>query len=254
MRNPHFHEWSRAARPDGYPDAITVKFGLPFDAATTAVERGRLDYTPHLPAERISEVATRYSSQLHVNAVSATNALIMNTRISPFDSEDARRAVSYALDRSEILQRTGSAEFAQPTCQILPPNFPGYKPYCPYTLVGAQAGTWRAPDFVMAQRLIARSHTRGMRVTVLGTTDAYPGGQPTTSFSSSTGWGTGPRANSFPIPSLARAVLLRLTQAHADFSGQWSRRLPLGGGGHPNLVQLPRTDERLGILRSKTRR
>jgi peptide/nickel transport system substrate-binding protein len=173
-RNPHFHEWSPAARPDGYPDAIVIRFGLSNDAATTAVERGRLDYAPGLPAGRINEVATRYAGQLHTNALSETDALVMNTRIAPFDSQAARRAVSYAIDRSELVRLSGIQLSAQPTCQILPPNFPGYEPYCPFTLPPTSAGVWRAPDLAKARTLVARSHTRGLRVTVL-TDDSYNG-------------------------------------------------------------------------------
>ena len=73
-RNPHFQEWSRAARPDGYPDAIVMTFGPSDEAATTAVERGRLDYAPGLPVDRLHEVATRYPGQLHTNSVSARGA------------------------------------------------------------------------------------------------------------------------------------------------------------------------------------
>jgi peptide/nickel transport system substrate-binding protein len=97
----------------------------------------------------------------------------MNTRIAPFDSEDARRAVSFALDRNEIRQASGTVQFAEPTCQILPPNFPSYEPYCPFTLPGPNAGTWHAADLVSARKLVARSHTRGMRVTVLSPSDTY---------------------------------------------------------------------------------
>jgi peptide/nickel transport system substrate-binding protein len=61
--------------------------------------------------------------------------------------------------------------YLQPTCQILPPNFPGYRPYCPYTLNARASGTWTAPDLAKAQRLVADSHTRGTKITVW----AFPG-------------------------------------------------------------------------------
>ena len=169
-RNPHFHEWSPAARPDGYPDAIVMKIGISDDAATTDVERGRLDYTPFLQPHRINEAATRYAGQLHSNAVPQTSYLLMNTRVSPFDALDARRALSYALDRNEIIRRAGGSRLFQPTCQILPPNFPGYTRYCPYTIHPSKAGSWRAPDLAKARSLIARSGPTGMHVTVLSPT------------------------------------------------------------------------------------
>ena len=54
----------------------------------------------------------------------------------------------------------------RPTCQILPPNFPGYRPYCPYTAGSTKSGKWTAPDLAKAKALVARSGTRGMKVTV----------------------------------------------------------------------------------------
>jgi YVTN family beta-propeller protein len=169
-RNPHFHVWSPAARPDGYPDAIVMKIGISDDAATTDVERGRLDYTPFLQPQRINEAATRYGGQLHSNPFPQTSYLLMNTRLSPFNALDARKALSYALDRNEIIRRAGGPRLFQPTCQILPPNFPGYTPYCPYTIHPSKAGSWHAPDLAKARRLIARSGTTGMHITVLSPT------------------------------------------------------------------------------------
>lgn len=61
------------------------------------------------------------------------------------------------------LNRGGS--FSTATCQILPPNFPAYHPYCPYTL-DPKAGAWTAPDLVSARKLIARSGTAGMQIKV----------------------------------------------------------------------------------------
>jgi peptide/nickel transport system substrate-binding protein len=48
---------------------------------------------------------------------------------------------------------------------VLPPNFPGYRPYCPYT-VDPSGGDWLGPDLTRAKQLIAASHTKGMRITV----------------------------------------------------------------------------------------
>ena len=48
----------------------------------------------------------------------------------------------------------------------MPPNFPGYRPYCPYTLKPSPAGAWTLADRAAATRLIKASGTSGMRVTV----------------------------------------------------------------------------------------
>jgi peptide/nickel transport system substrate-binding protein len=75
-----------------------------------------------------------------------------------------RRALSYAVDRRAVKELYPGP--AQVSCQYVPPNFPGYQPYCPYTLNPNQAGAWTAPDRAAATRLIDQSGTRGMGVTV----------------------------------------------------------------------------------------
>ena len=42
-RNPYFHEWSKAAQPDGYPDTIVLKLGGTADEAIDDVIRGKAD-------------------------------------------------------------------------------------------------------------------------------------------------------------------------------------------------------------------
>ena len=60
-----------------------------------------------------------------------TIALFLNTRVPPFNRLSVRRALNYAADRAAAVQVEGGPDVARATCQILPPHFPGYKPYCP---------------------------------------------------------------------------------------------------------------------------
>jgi YVTN family beta-propeller protein len=162
VRNPQFREWSQAAQPDGYPDEIVFQIlGTP-DEAVDAVLHDQADVfstaqseTP--PSERkLAEITTRFASRVHANPQPATIALFLNTRVAPFDRLDVRRAVNYAADRVAAVRAAGGSVVAQPTCQILPSGFPGYEPYCP----------WRRPDLAKARALVARSGTRGMKITV----------------------------------------------------------------------------------------
>jgi len=169
-RNPGFREWSRDAQPDGYPDAIDWSLsGGPTragqNAAVDTVQRGEADlYNDQPPNERIDEPTTRYASQAHLWPFTGSFSMFFNTRVPPFDDPRVRRALAYAVDRRAVRERyPGPAVIS---CQLLPPNFTGYQPYCPYTLDPGLAGTWTAPDRARAERLIKESGTSGTKVTV----------------------------------------------------------------------------------------
>jgi peptide/nickel transport system substrate-binding protein len=170
VRNPHFREWSRAAQPDGYPDRIEwTPSGQ--DSAVDAVLAGRADYYglwKRPGGDRGDQLTTRYASQARRYPFLGQFAMYLNTRVPPFDDPRVRRALSYAVDRNAVRELYPGP--AQVTCQYVPPNFPGYQPYCPYTL-NPRAGAWTAPDRAAASRLIKASGTRGMQVTVWSAED-----------------------------------------------------------------------------------
>jgi YVTN family beta-propeller protein len=165
VRNPYFHVWSNAARPDGYPDQIVWRIGTSPSAEVTAVQRDDADYTlDPPPSDRLGELQIRFASQLHVNPNDVTVLLWLNTRVAPFTDIRVRRALNYAVDRTKVASLVGLD--SRPACQLLPPYVPGYEPYCPYTLDPSADGAWRSPDLVKARALIAASRTRGARITI----------------------------------------------------------------------------------------
>jgi peptide/nickel transport system substrate-binding protein len=167
-RNTYFKQWSKDAQPDGLPDVIDQRFGLSVEAAVTQVENGQADwifYGDSIPSDRLNELSTKFGDQVHINPQPATYYFAFNTRIPPFDNVKARQAVNYATDRNALVKLYGGPNLATPTCQVLPPQFPGYKPYCPYT-ANPGSGKWTAPDMAKARQLVAESGTKGMRVKV----------------------------------------------------------------------------------------
>jgi peptide/nickel transport system substrate-binding protein len=166
VRNPRFHEWSDAAQPGGYADAIVWKLGVRLDDALTAIQRGHADWVLNygpLPSNRRRQIMTQYTSQAHTELVPATYYYFMNTRTPPFNDVRVRRALNYALDRAALAR----IYHARPACQVVPPQMPGYSPYCPYATHPLANGARKGPDLATARRLIAASGTRGMRVRVI---------------------------------------------------------------------------------------
>ena len=169
VRNPYFHEWSRAAQPDGYPDRIDIRIaGTAADAIRDVVD-GKADVVwlskPFTP-KQVSMLKLRYASQMKTAPSPNLQALFLNTRVPPFNRLDARRAINFAVDRAAATNAWGGPSVAQKTCQILPPIVPDYRPYCPYTANSTNRGAWTAPDLTKARALVARSGTRGMKVTL----------------------------------------------------------------------------------------
>ncbi len=93
----------------------------------------------------------------------------MNTNLAPFNNVKARQAVNYAIDRNAAVKIFGGAKLAAPSCQVLPPAFPGHEDYCPYT---KNPGTrWSAPDLAKAKALVKASGTAGQKVAVVSSDD-----------------------------------------------------------------------------------
>jgi peptide/nickel transport system substrate-binding protein len=173
VRNPNFHVWSAQAQPDGNVDRIEWTYGVEPDAQVEAVIAGNADVALDAQlANELDKLFVRFAAQVHRSSDHVTVWVVFDTTSPPFDSAEARRAINFALDRRLAAQLVGG----EPTCQQLPPNFPGYEPYCPYTLDPGpdRVGVWTAPDLETAQRLVRHSGTRGMEVTVSVPGD-YPG-------------------------------------------------------------------------------
>jgi peptide/nickel transport system substrate-binding protein len=154
-RNPYYRTWSTLAKPDGYPDVIDARLGVPADKAIDAVRSGRTDAT-WMPAEvpELARLRRRDPGLIRDTVDPVTTWFFLNTRVAPFDRPDARRAVALAIDRKAVVAAAGGENAARATCHILPPTYPGYRTDCP------------SRDVAAARRLVADSGTRGMRVVV----------------------------------------------------------------------------------------
>jgi len=174
VRNPYFKLWSKDAQPEGYPDKIIEKYGLPISEEVTQVQNGQADEVfdgDVIPSDRLAELnGAQFKNQVHVNPLTADWYFALNTKTAPFNNLKARQAINFAADRNAYVKIAGGPSLGVPTCQILPPNFPGYKPYCPYT-AGSDHTKWTAPDIAKAKQLVQQSGTAGMKVVVNSATD-----------------------------------------------------------------------------------
>jgi peptide/nickel transport system substrate-binding protein len=153
-------------------DRVVVTMGGDVDTDIKTVEDGRADVLGiEIPSELRAGLAQRYGvnrSQFFRVRGLDTGALVLNTSGALFRNNAAlRRAVNFALDRTEIARATPSGLLSRtPTDQIMPRRIPGWRDYHLYPLAG--------PDLRRARQL-ARGNLRGGRAVLWATPAAAPG-------------------------------------------------------------------------------
>jgi peptide/nickel transport system substrate-binding protein len=146
----------------GKVDKITGLVSSNVTKMTEDVINGNLDFMTEDPTgDQLSMVKSKYSDRFSLNPYPPnTYYFSMNTTIPPFNKEQAREAVNYAVD-STALQRIFSGRLT-PTCTFIPPGTIGhddsYK--CPY-------GDPNGPGNInKAKQLVKSSGTAGQTVTM----------------------------------------------------------------------------------------
>jgi peptide/nickel transport system substrate-binding protein len=213
-----FREWAPDAQPDGYPDAISLSWFGTAAAALRAVETGSadaaLDLDLTLPKADLDRMATRHPARLHLSPRPHTGYFFLNTRIPPFDDPRLRRAVNDAFDRDAFVRIAGRA-FA-PSCQIIPPNLPGYRRTCPYRS-GGVAG------LDAARRRVRQSRTRGASVTVWVPSELAEQGRYMVSLLDAIGYRA--RLKALPAQTYFAKVLDSRSRAQVGYWG-WAAEFP----------------------------
>jgi peptide/nickel transport system substrate-binding protein len=165
VRNPEFREWSGAAQPDGFVDAISWRFEEGLPSAFDRLSAGSLDLMTQEPRPEDLEILLAAHPDQAVTSFHPFTLFVgFDVLKPPFDDPRVRQALNYAIDRDLMVELLGDATSQRPTCQILPPNFHGYAPFCPYTLE-PESGVWSAPDLDRARALIEDADASGERVT-----------------------------------------------------------------------------------------
>jgi peptide/nickel transport system substrate-binding protein len=143
-------------------------------AAATVGKADFSTYIGQIPTRYKDHFLLHHRDQVRVNPFMGTNFLFLNMNVAPFNDVRVRRAINFALDRSAIVKSEGGSIAGNPTCQVLPPGMPGYRPYCPYTRNPGVPSRWHGPDVAKAKRLVAASGTKGTNVTVWSTVGPQP--------------------------------------------------------------------------------
>jgi peptide/nickel transport system substrate-binding protein len=176
VRNPAFEMWSAAAQPNGFVDRISWRFGWSAADAASDLDAGRVDVMADgLPPEDIATLRATHPDRLAVWPLPSLFFVGFDVLKPPFDDARVRQAVNFAIDRDFVAEHLGGPVTPRPACQILPPTFQGYTPFCPYT-ADPGTGVWTKPDLERARELIQAAGAAGQEV-VVSVTDA-PGHMP----------------------------------------------------------------------------
>jgi peptide/nickel transport system substrate-binding protein len=171
VRNPYWKPSTLLSRPAKVKEIDYLLWATATDAVT-AVRRGEADVaTVHDPTLLNPDLIRDLRSQYRVNRrrfwVRPKNYrghLVFNTRHPPFDDATLRRAASFALNRRQLLRKTGPLA-GRVTDQLLPPISPGFRDWNLYP---------SRPDLPRATRL-ARGALRGKDATlIVGSTGSGP--------------------------------------------------------------------------------
>ena len=181
VRNPEFREWSASAQPDGFVDSISFTFNEEAGPAFDRLLAGEIDWMVDPPRPQdIASLQVQHPDRLVLSPNPFTIYVGFDLRRPPFDDARVRRAVNYAIDRDHLVELLGGLSNHRPTCQILPPNFQGYEPFCPYTLEPG-SGAWSGPDIPRARALIEDAGAVGEEINVwVMREDPFLGGPPPT--------------------------------------------------------------------------
>jgi peptide/nickel transport system substrate-binding protein len=155
---------NRDFRLPGVPGGLIDLFRLrapddPVDQVE-AVNAGRLDVmTDPPPVGLLPELRSEEDRYVEYSAM-ATRYLAVRTDPGPLQTPELRQALAYAIDKPEAARRLSG--LAQPTCNLLPPNLPGYAESdpCPW------GDPDEHPDLLRAEELVEDAGAEGARITV----------------------------------------------------------------------------------------
>ena len=234
-RNPYFREWSHAAQPEGNPDEVIWRILFSEQDVERQITQGTADWTwQSIPPTDLHALEVEDPSEVRSNPSFVVEFIPLNTRVPPFNSLLARRALNFAIDRRKIMEMYGGPTVATPSCQPLLPGLLGYQRYCPYTLHPTRDGAWTAPDLTLAKTLVVASGTKGDMVTVWGSSDegAIPPEEAAYITNVLRSLGYRARLHMVPIGSITQPMWARF---QISVEGDWNPDYPAPSGFLPSF-------------------
>ncbi|WP_405660834.1 ABC transporter substrate-binding protein [Streptomyces sp. RK9] len=126
-RNPHWSAKTDAERK-AYPDKIDVRSGLNSSvinqrlSASQGADAAAITTDTNLGPAELAKVTgdKKLAAQVGTGHFGYTNYLAFNPKVKPFDDPKVRQAISYAVDRTSVINAAGGSSLAEPATTFLP--------------------------------------------------------------------------------------------------------------------------------------
>ncbi|MFG2559000.1 ABC transporter substrate-binding protein [Streptomyces sp. NPDC048496] len=132
--------WSAATDEErkAYPDRIDVRSGLDSAvinqrlSASRGADAAAVTTDTNLGPAELAKVTgdKKLAARVGTGHFGYTNYIAFNPKVKPFDNPKVRQAISYAVDRTSVVNAAGGSSLAEPATTFLPeqPSF-GYSAY-----------------------------------------------------------------------------------------------------------------------------
>ncbi|MFE3946253.1 ABC transporter substrate-binding protein [Streptomyces sp. NPDC059118] len=136
-RNPHWSEATDEERK-AYPDRIDVRSGLDSAvinqrlSASQSADAAAVTTDTNLGPAELAKVSgdKKLAARVGTGHFGYTNYIAFNPKVKPFDNPKVRQAISYAVDRSSVVNAAGGSSLAEPATTFLPDQTAfGHTPY-----------------------------------------------------------------------------------------------------------------------------
>lgn len=153
----------------GHVAKITFSIGVQSTQAVLQIQASQLDFqTSNLATADILKVShnAALQSQVHVSARPSLTYIFLNAQVPPLNNVNVRKAINFAINRTQIEEQWGGPLAGTPSDQIIPAGQTDYQKYTVYP---------NTANLAEAKKLMAASGVKTPVTLALRTQNDTPG-------------------------------------------------------------------------------
>ena len=161
--------YDQALGERGHVAKIVFAIGDQSTQAVLQIQAGQLDFqTSNLGTADIIKLSTNKAlqGQIHISPRPSLTYIFLNNQVPPLNNLDVRKAINFAVNRTQILKQWGGPLAGSPSDQIIPPGQSDYKSYTIYP---------NTPNVAEAKKLMTESGVKTPITLALRTQNDTPG-------------------------------------------------------------------------------